>query len=101
MKVFFRLHNGEKTMVLDYSAPDDPGNAEVLERVVTSHRQTTSSRRPGKLIEGDVKRTLKPTRKLEPCPHCGATRWNDDEPHAPRWSADGTGKVDCIGQPVT
>lgn len=66
---------------------------------IDSHRQTTSSRRPGRVIAGTVHREPE-QRRIELCPDCGNTRWSDDVPHAVRVNNTSTGHVDCIGREV-
>lgn len=63
--------------------------------VVHVRRETTSSRRPGKTIEGQHTRVVG-QRALVKCV-CGSWRWNDDEPHALRWNDDRSAQVDCMG----
>lgn len=60
-----------------------------------SHRSTTSSRRPGKAIEGTVSYRV---RQIVKCPKCGGFRYDSPHPHAPRW--EGTRQVDCEGRPI-
>lgn len=59
-----------------------------------SHRSTTSSRRPGKAIEGTVHYEV---RQVVQCPACGSMRFDLGGPHAPRLGKDGR-QVDCIGR---
>ena len=60
-----------------------------------SHRSTTSSRRPGKAIEGSVHYEIK---SVVVCPTCNGLRRMSSGPHAPHWH-NGV-MVDCIGKPV-
>lgn len=60
-----------------------------------SHRSTTSSRRPGKAIEGMVHYDV---RQVVRCPDCGFMRFEFGGPHAPRWQCDR--QVDCVGREV-
>lgn len=66
-----------------------------------SHRSTTSSRRPGKAIEGSVAYDLA---EISSCKDCGfMTRaTGTGYPHGVRWtSRDGVHvKVDCVGREV-
>lgn len=61
-----------------------------------SHRSTTSSRRPGKAIEGTVHYEV---RQVVPCPACGSMRLDLGGPHAPRYGKEGR-VVDCVGRVV-
>ena len=100
MRLSYRLQADGRVLVLDFTAPERPDDADEVRAVITSHRQTTSSRRPGRLIEGSVHRAATPTRRLEICPKCGSSRWASEGPHAVRWNRDFTAQVDCVGQPV-
>lgn len=66
--------------------------------VIRVHRKTTSSRRPGKTIEGSHTREAE-ERRFVLC-ECGCYRWSDDVPHAVRISSDATRRVDCMGRVV-
>lgn len=61
-----------------------------------SHRATTSSRLPGKTLEGSVRIELT---GIAPCVDCGTMRHVSRWPHAPRWLAGRL--VDCVGRAVT
>lgn len=61
-----------------------------------SHRSTTSSRRPGKAIEGTVSYEVG---SIVRCPDCGFMRRAHPGPHAPRLTADNR-RVDCAGREV-
>lgn len=88
--------NGEllEDLVLDFTGVEA---RYAVERSTTVHvrRETTSSRRPGKTIEGQHTRVVG-RRELVKCV-CGSYRWNDDEPHALRWNEDMSALVDCMG----
>ncbi|PZR07064.1 MAG: hypothetical protein DI536_28830 [Archangium gephyra] len=58
-----------------------------------SHRTTSSSRRPGKAIEGTVNYAV---RSIVRCPDCGGWRYDSPHPHSPHWR-NGV-QVDCIGR---
>lgn len=60
--------------------------------VVHSQRSTTSSRLPGKSIEGTVHRDA---HRVVDCTGCGGKRFESSHPHAPRWLAGVL--VDCTG----
>jgi hypothetical protein len=64
-----------------------------------SHRSTTSSRHPGRAIEGSVGYVLV---QQTTCPDCGGIRRASLNPHAPRWKRipGGWMQVDCAGRPV-
>lgn len=61
-----------------------------------SHRSTTSSRRPGKAIEGTVHYEVL---SIVRCEACGSMRYNLGGPHSPRYGDDGR-VVDCLGRPI-
>ena len=66
-----------------------------------SHRSTTSSRFPGRAIEGSVTYVLE---RIVPCPDCGVMRRASPYPHAPRWVRADVGtwrQVDCVGRVLT
>lgn len=65
-----------------------------------SHRSTTSSRYPGRAIEGSVHYELV---RMVPCADCGVMRRASPYPHAPRWVFQGSEwlQVDCVGRAVT
>lgn len=63
--------------------------------VINVKRETSSSRYPGKKIQGEHQRTVG-QRVLVKCA-CGLYRWSDDEPHALRWNDDMSALVDCMG----
>lgn len=100
MRLSYRLQPDGRVLVLDFTAHERPDDADEVRAVITSHRQTTSSRRPGRLIEGSVQRAATPTRRLEICSKCGSSRWSGDGPHAVRWNRDFTAQVDCVGEPL-
>lgn len=60
-----------------------------------SHRSTTSSRRPGRAIEGTVRSF---TRRLISCEHCGKSRLDYDGPHSPQVVMPLGHVRDCIGR---
>lgn len=61
-----------------------------------SHRSTTSSRHPGRAIEGNVHYRIS---EIVRCVDCGGMRRSSTNPHAPRWQ-DGK-QVDCAGREVS
>ena len=71
----------------------------VSHRVVVSHRSTTSSRRPGRAIEGAVTYAAG---SVGLCLDCGCTRRIGDTPHAPRIERRNGRhvRVDCAGREV-
>jgi len=66
-----------------------------------SHRSTTSSRLPGRAIEGTVHYRIA---AVVPCPDCGTYMHETftGYPHGVRWVLDGDRhtKVDCVGREV-
>lgn len=66
-----------------------------------SHRITTSSRRPGKAIEGNVHYRIA---AVSPCPDCGGLCFETATgyPHGVRWVEEGARwlKRDCVGREV-
>ena len=65
-----------------------------------SHRSTTSSRHPGRAIEGSVSYEL---HRIAPCLLCGGLRRVSTNPLSPRWvTREGHHvKVDCAGTEVS
>lgn len=59
-----------------------------------SHRSTTSSRLPGKAIEGSVAYGIA---RIVACLDCGTLRRDLGGPHAPRFNHQGQ-LVDCAGR---
>lgn len=96
MKISYRLERDGRVLVLDFTSPGDADDAAEAAAVVRlSHRNTTSSRRPGRAIEGTV-RTTAP--RLVKCLDCGHHRYNLGGAHSPHWR-DGV-LVDCVGREV-
>jgi hypothetical protein len=67
-----------------------------LSTPVVSHRLTTSSRHPGKAIQGSVRFEASGIVK---CPDCGFMRMRSLHPHATRYDAQGVVR-DCAGREV-
>lgn len=65
-----------------------------------SHRSTTSSRHPGRAIEGSVSYALA---RIGRCESCGFMRRLSTHPHAPHWTLRGGRhvQVDCAGNEVS
>lgn len=61
-----------------------------------SHRSTTSSRLPGRVLEGTVSYEV---HQVVRCPNCGFMRRDLGGPHAPRLNAR-LELVDCGGSPL-
>lgn len=59
-----------------------------------SHRATTSSRLPGRVLEGSVSYDIS---RVIPCPDCGTLRRDLGGPHAPHFNHQGR-LVDCAGR---
>ena len=64
-----------------------------------SHRSTTSSRHPGKAIEGNVSYEIS---HITTCEDCGSARRVSPHPHSPRWvkRAGVHMQIDCAGREV-
>ena len=72
-----------------------------LSAVVSSHRATTSSRKPGAVFTGNVRHERN---TLNRCPNCGGFRLLlSAGPHAPHWVSHGSALtlVDCVGKEIT
>jgi hypothetical protein len=69
------VSNDGIVIVLDFTREAEP---ESREKLMHSFRSTTSSRRPGRAIEGTV---VTMQRSIVTCPHCGGKRMDYDGPH--------------------
>lgn len=92
-------------IVLRFSPNDWDRDERSIAAVGISHRSTTSSRRPGRAIEGSVHFKL---RKIGTCPTCGSATYfpakSKGEPHCWWWGRTATGaacKIGCDGKEIT
>lgn len=79
-------------IVLDFTRPEV---VESRDKLTHSFRSTTSSRRPGRAIEGTV---VSLTRRVVVCPFCGSKRMDFDGMHAPRTTSEIGVVLDCINR---
>lgn len=79
-------------IVLDFTHEATPASRETL---VHSFRSTTSSRRPGRAIEGTV---VCYQRRVVICPFCHGQRMDYDEPHGLLNTNEVGVQRDCIGR---
>jgi len=86
--------------VITYSRESDWAHLQPATQGI-SHRSTTSSRRPGKAIEGTVHYRIA---AVSPCPDCGGLTYETATgyPHGVRWVrlGDRHAKVDCVGREI-
>lgn len=86
------MSNDGIVIVLDFTREAEATSRETLTH---SFRSTTSSRRPGRAIEGTV---VTFQRRLITCPHCGGKRMDYDGPHGLLNTTTEGVQRDCIGR---